>query len=93
VYGTSAGRMGEEVATVEIDDDVIAHPNPVQSILNVKADGYKGGIIKIMDAGGREHITSTFNENAVDVSMLPSGLYIIRLSKEKKSAVKKFMKQ
>lgn len=86
------GRLATET-DVEVEDaSIIVHPNPAGSILNIKAEGYKGGLIKIMDAEGREHISSTFNENAFDVSMLPSGLYIIRLSKEKTSSVKKFMK-
>jgi hypothetical protein len=86
---------GRIVAEVNMEDDVnvVLHPNPVTSILNVKADAYKGGVLKIVDGAGREHLSRTFNNESVDVSALPTGLYILKLSKEKHAAVKKFIKQ
>jgi hypothetical protein len=86
------GRVAAEVA-MEDDVNVILHPNPVTSMLNVKADAYKGGVLKIMDAAGKEHLSRTFNNDAVDVSVLPTGLYILKLSKDKHATVKKFIKQ
>jgi hypothetical protein len=46
-----------------------------------------------MDGSGKEYISGTVNDEMIDASSLPAGFYILRLSKEKRSAIKKFIKK
>lgn len=82
----------EETGSI-IDDEVLVHPNPVEGSINIKTSGFKDGRLKIMDMSGREVISGTVKDEAIDASSMPSGLYILHVSKENRSATKKFIKK
>ena len=67
-------------------------PNPVESQLNINAPAFKGGQLSIVDTLGKEFLTGKHRE-FIDASALPAGLYILRLTKDQKSASKKFIKK
>lgn len=58
------------------------YPNPVSHTLTINSDEFKNIEAKIMDAYGRNVITTnlTSNQTRIDVSNLTSGLYFVQLS-------------
>ncbi|MFC5270644.1 T9SS type A sorting domain-containing protein [Adhaeribacter terreus] len=74
-----------------------AFPNPANNLLNVKVNGLNGkATMEITDVTGRSLKQLKINAaetNAVNVEMLPKGLYQIRIVSENGSAVSKFLKQ
>jgi hypothetical protein len=92
VYGTSAGRMATEELPVS-EFAITLSPNPAKTTLNVDAKAYHGGLFRVVDASGREHISQIFNGQSIDITNIPSGMYIFRLQKGKLSAAKKFIKE
>lgn len=64
------------------DDDIYLYPNPFTD--NLKLD-YKGNYenvnIRIFDYNGREIYKGViYNESLIDLSMLPTGNYILELN-------------
>jgi hypothetical protein len=55
---------------------------------------FEGGSLKIIDAIGKESVLQMKNsEGKIDVSMFTPGLYILRVSKDQHSAMKRFIKE
>lgn len=80
------GEEGEETLSI--------FPNPIDATLNIKAwSDFRGGRFSIMDRSGKEFFESTVTSDSIDVSVLPSGLYILRLTKNERSARGKFIKK
>jgi hypothetical protein len=69
------------------------YPNPVDSLLNLESILFEYVTLSIVDAAGREHYVANKTGNSIDVSMLPSGLYVLRLSNDTESITKKFLKK
>lgn len=82
------------LATSEISNDnsnISIYPNPVKDVLNIQS---KNEIIKaeIYDATGRILHSASVKANAFNVSDLPKGNYIIKLSAKDKTFIQKFIK-
>jgi chitinase len=69
-------------------------PNPAESTLQVsiKDARYRQAQITISDSTGRLFPSLLTGDEVIDVSALPSGMYFLRLTKEKLSVVQKFFK-
>ncbi len=72
-------------------DDWTIYPNPTNGQLNWKGEGVRK-ITVIGLNGGVVLETQNTDNKSVDLSDLPSGQYIIRLSNDKKSSVQKVLK-
>lgn len=77
--------------------EVKIFPNPVMDCFNLKAIGFedKGIRISILDQLGRLLLNSNNNQyqdNRIDVSGLPSGIYFVSVTDGKRSNTKKFIK-
>jgi hypothetical protein len=90
-------NLGARVATSEVeltDSELISvSPNPVENIISIRSAYFKGGQMKIMDASGREFISGTVDGDVIDASALPTGFYILKVSKNTRTAVAKFIKK
>ncbi|PIF44795.1 putative secreted protein (Por secretion system target) [Chryseobacterium sp. 52] len=73
-------------------NDIMIYPNPVRNILNVKNISAKADY-KIYNAAGQLLSTGLIMNNAIDVSSLINGLYIIDIVDIKGSVQKKFLKE
>lgn len=99
VYGNSTGgRMsGDQLSGVQeaLDSEFLeTYPNPVSNILKIKdALNFKGGHLKIVNTSGGQFVSEPMHYHEIDVSHLPPGFYILRLSKDQRVATKKFIKQ
>ncbi len=72
------------------------YPNPASTFINVNViNGHRVGTIRIYNTVGTLVKTLEMNgsEKEVDISELPTGLYIISIEDEKEPLVKQFIKQ
>jgi len=72
-------------------DDFVVYPNPVKNILNVTI--LTDVDYEIYDVQGRIVTDIKYNSNAIDVSNLSQGIYLIKITSEDKTILKKFMKE
>jgi hypothetical protein len=90
---SGGGRGLADEASTREDVNVVLYPNPTSATLNIKTDAYRGGLLRIIDTTGKDHFSCPFDNDAVDVSALPPGLYVLKLLKGERSGTAKFIKQ
>ena len=75
------------IESILAGDDLVVYPNPVGDVLNInqKVD------IDVIDSNGRIVISKT-NTNAIDASLWPPGMYMIRIVWNGRVVVKKVIK-
>jgi len=91
-YTTSVQNTALATSEISKDNSSIAiYPNPVKDVLNIQS---KHNIIKadIYDSTGRILHSTSVKANVINVSELPKGNYIIKLSAKDKSFTQKFIK-
>ena len=71
------------------------YPSPTNSILTVETDYIQIKSMTIKNIDGK--ILDTYSPNnrkaKIDVSHLPSGIYLIQINSENKNEIKRFIKQ
>ena len=78
------------VPTVKANDTWAIYPNPVKDALNVSVSGVvNDSAVQVYDITGRQVLAVKLSGNALNVSNLPSGIYILKM--EGKSG--KFIKE
>jgi len=71
------------------------YPNPFSSILNLSfPEGTLPSVVSILNSDGKRVYTSVFNarESQIDLSSLPSGLYIVSIQNNSGSTLRKIVK-
>ena len=97
IVNTTECSVTVDLATglIEVGNSIIdIYPNPVGDILNVK--GLKSeSMVKIYSANGQLMLTKTLRSELeeINVSELPSGMYILKLNTENEIMVKRFIKE
>ena len=94
VYGFDEGMVPVSVNPgFEYSTDVVIYPNPAGNILNIK--GFEVSAVEVYSVAGTMMISKTASySNRVDVSDLPHGIYIIKMTDVKgKVALDKFLKK
>ncbi|MFD2551458.1 FG-GAP-like repeat-containing protein [Bizionia sediminis] len=75
-------------------DTLKIHPNPVAETLFVSAPvSLIGKIATVFDVNGKKVLNTKLQENALNVSKLPSGFYILRLESNGRQISRKFLKE
>ena len=70
------------------------YPNPAKEFLWIIRDIKTIDLLEIVDLSGRTLIKETnFSDESIDVSALDSGVYVLRLKKDNKGAILKFVKE
>jgi len=74
---------------------MILFPNPTKQFLNVNMNviGSERAIYTVFDITGRRVLNNRLLSNTIDVSMLSSGNYILRIINNGKINTQKFIKQ
>jgi hypothetical protein len=79
---------GEEIVYTSIDepfnaDALNVYPNPTDAELNIVLDNRQQTIVQLFDLTGKEVLNETVNRNfsTFDVSALPSGVYVLQLTR------------
>ena len=74
--------------------DVIIYPNPVEDILNIKTSASLiNKIATVFDINGKRVLNMKLKSTTIDVSVLISGIYFLRLESEGKTMKRKFIKK
>lgn len=79
----------KEALTVNIN----VFPNPSTNYLNIGIENNKIEAVEIIDVNGRQLNNHSMNQNSIDVSNLPTGIYLLRIHAEKEVYVQKFVKK
>src|SRR5690606_15550969 len=69
------------------------YPNPVKDFLNIRVSGYSLKNFKVFGVNGTEINNLQLVDGKIDVSGLPTGIYIISIESTKDVIVRKFVKQ
>jgi hypothetical protein len=72
--------------------DVSIFPNPADFEINVRLSSDENFEIEIVNALG-EKLISAKNQNRIDISKLPGGVYFIKVFSSDKLITRKFIKQ
>jgi hypothetical protein len=96
-----SGRQTTETAEQILPDEKTAvdvYPNPVTSMVTITLpDSYKDGnkIVDLRDISGKTVISEKFSGtmHSLHIGGLPQGVYLLRVSSNKKLVVKKVIKQ
>ncbi|MBX2986002.1 MAG: T9SS type A sorting domain-containing protein [Bacteroidia bacterium] len=80
------------IKEIEGKSTISIYPNPTQSELFVK-DIFAGAEYKIFNSLGAEVLSGVYNGNAISVSDLASGIYIIQIIKEREVFQARFVKE
>ena len=88
-YYTNVG-IGEN----ENNNVIKVYPNPVKEILTIETSYNKEQRLEIVNLIGQTVYTSYINKKAViNTSGFPSGIYILKLSSDKETVIRKFVKE
>lgn len=108
VYGKARKDLVYVVATKDIhyevplilnaDDEripkITIHPNPVQNVLHISNNDNRNVAVKIFDLNGKVHIQQAMRGTSIiDVSNLPSGMYVCKLLVNGKMVSYKIIKE
>ena len=81
----SCARQG--VNSSPRENKIVFFPNPTRNLVNVRGIGLEQAEVKITDSLGKSVKKVNPNNNEIDLSILPAGLYFIEISTDKKTAV------
>jgi len=89
--------FSENCATMSINEECISqiklYPNPAIDYLHIKRNNITNLDYQIMDTLGKAIGSGTMVSNKINISLLKSGIYFLRLSDEKIRHTSKFIKQ
>jgi hypothetical protein len=71
------------------------YPNPAKDELHFSfGEMFEGGTLKIVDAIGKERVIQLKEpQGKLDISLYTPGLYIMRVNKGQRTAMKRFIKE
>ncbi len=88
-----------QVTSVRVEESISSamltiYPNPVEAILNINTSDNREKLFQVFDTTGKLLITetSTTKQVSIEVSELPSGMYIVQIKSENEILQKKFVK-
>ena len=92
---TFTSASSAEGSLTESSAEYTLYPSPVGEKLNITFNGQQHVNVKVYDNIGAMVLSTDFsgNSNILDVSKLPSGLYIIRLEGNEKTISDRFIKK
>ncbi len=92
---SSMQRKEEKPFTQSMDHSLLIYPNPTTHTLNIRNLSDKPRTYQVFDVTGKLILTQTLNTTQVsmDVSILPSGMYVLQIVSEDQLTQQKFIKQ
>lgn len=98
VVACAAAKSAEQnnnISNEALHDDfeIKLYPNPAQSTININAEGVEITELSIFNSLGQEFQLIKYTSNQLEISALPSGMYILELKTDKGLIRKQFVKQ
>ncbi|WP_159020761.1 carbohydrate-binding protein [Algibacter sp. L3A6] len=86
--------LSNSVSDLDTDTNLLIYPNPASDIINVEFSGSEAAVLDIINHVGQTVLSVNINEGSAsyDISNLPSGLYIVRISNENETYLRKIIK-
>jgi len=88
-------NVGIAYATLKRNENNISnlkvYPNPATTIVNITSDGYAAQTVEIYNVLGKKVATTKVNHDQINVSSLPKGVYMLKISEEGKTATRKIV--
>jgi hypothetical protein len=94
-YVDTCGHIVSGINEITNQNDFIIYPNPASSTIIIESSKYQVQSIRIMDVLGQEiyYLQTANNKTEVDISHLPSGIYILQVQSKSGVVSKKFVKE
>jgi len=94
-YVDTCGHIVSGINEITNQNDFIIYPNPATSTITFESKIYQLQSFKIIDVLGREiyYLQPFSNKTEIDVSQLPSGIYILQMQSKNGVSSKKFVKK
>ena len=73
--------------------DLKIYPNPVEDVLHISVQNNTIEQLTVIDGNGRVILEKIDNVELINLSHLPSGLYLLQIKTEKGSISKKIIKK
>ena len=86
--------QNQALSTNSIDmEEINIFPNPLEKgqLLNINSMNQKSKTIQIFDISGRMVLNKNINGSQLDVSLLESGTYVVKIEIENKISTKKLI--
>ncbi len=91
--GVNSISSNEGFGNEEGNYDFIVYPNPVKGMLNINVLDNRVVTFTIYNLIGQKIISGDNNEAGIDVSKMPSGIYVVEVNDGQKTISKKFVKE
>ncbi|UII19967.1 carbohydrate-binding protein [Fulvivirga ligni] len=89
----SGAAARKATSELEVSKQVL-YPNPTTNYIKLSIPKtMKGAEYKIVDKAGRKVLSGEYSGDSIDVSTLPSNLYILQIEKDKTQITEKFIKE
>jgi len=90
---TSASDLGLTLATAQNDiADLKVYPNPVSNgVLHIESNLNTERTITLFDVIGKQVLSTTTSNNTINVAALNSGIYIVKITEDGKTATRKLV--
>lgn len=75
------------------EQSLIIYPNPATDFINIQGENLFNSSIAILDLQGKEIYKSVITCDKIDISNLPKGIYMIKVSDNKHHSITKFIKK
>jgi len=76
-----------------LNNNFVVYPNPASSIINISINNKEIKKVELFSLKGQRIITKKRDLNTINVSNLPQGIYILKVSDNKKDYIKKIIKK
>ena len=86
------GNLNTKPILINFGEELEIYPNPTKSMVNIKnLDIKKNNTYEILDAFGRSVDSGNLSET-VNITMLPVGIYLMKLKSDNDTVLKKIIK-
>ncbi len=93
IEGTIAGAIITSIEEITLSNSIVAFPNPTEDILNISfSNRYSNAKITLVSLTGQTVFTSDKFVPSIDMSNLAKGIYLLKITVEGESCVKKISK-